>query len=265
MNLSSLLPFLPALRRFVLAAAAGLVLTACGGQVELLSQVSESQANEVLAALLKQGIAAQKIPGKEGMVSVNVPQSGVAQAIEIMQAQGLPREPHVRMGDVFKKEGLISSPLEERARLIFALSQELAGTISKIDGVIHAQVHVVLPERGNFGEAGNPSSAAVFIKHQDTVNLDGVLPQIRRLVANSIPGLSFDKVSVVLVPSAAQVEAAAPAQNLEAVWGLEVAPDSAAGLRVLLAGLVFALLAALAGAAFLFWQGRRARPGNADA
>ncbi len=46
------------------------LLGACGSRVELLSQVSESQANDVIAALAGQGISAEKVSGKEGAMSV---------------------------------------------------------------------------------------------------------------------------------------------------------------------------------------------------
>ena len=234
-------------------------LCACSPQVELISQVSEPQANDVLAALSDQGIPAQKIPGKDGMVSVQVAQDRIARAIEVMRAEGLPREPYASMGEVFKKDGLISSPTEEHARMVFALSQELSHTISQIDGVIYAQVHVVLPEHAGFGESGNPSSAAVFIKYEDTVNLDDVVPQIRRLVANSIPGLTYDKVSVELVPSAAPPPAVALPGRLDTVWGIQVSAGSAVVLRTVLGALALALLAACAALGFVGFVLLRAR------
>lgn len=230
-----------------------LLLSACSSRIELLAQVSEEQANEVLAALLNHGIAADKQAGKEGLVSVLVAQQRVGEAIGVMRSEGLPRPAHARMGEVFKKEGMISSPMEERARMVYALSQELAGTISHIDGVITAEVHVVLSERAGFGEAGNPSSAAVFIKHQDAAEIRTVVPQIRRLVANSISGLDYDKVSVVLVPSAAPVAAAVPAYD--SVFGITVAHDSATPLRLLL-GVISMLALAGAGAAAVLWRRR---------
>jgi type III secretion protein J len=233
-----------------------LLLIACTPRVELISQVSESQANDVIAALSDRGVAAEKIPGKEGMVSVQVPQDKIARAIEIMHAAGLPHEPYVSLGDVFKKDGLISSPTEERARMLFALSQELSHTISQIDGVIYAQVHVVLPEHAGFGETGNPSSAAVFIKHEDTANLDDVVPQIRRLVANSIPGLTYDKVSVELVPTAVQATVVATAAQLETVWSVQVTGRSAGLLRGILVGLTLGLLGACAALGFLLFKFR---------
>ena len=259
-------PVLPAaLLRRLLPLGFAVLLCACTPQVELLSQTAEAQANEVLGALLQHGIAAEKVAGKEGKVSVRVPEDRVAQSMAVLQAEGLPREAHASMGDVFKKEGLISSPLEERARMVFALSQELSATISKIDGVIDAEVHVVLPERGGFGEAGNPSSAAVFIKYQDTASIESVVPQIRRLVANSISGLAYDNVSVVLVPSAAPAPTAPPATpRTQSVLGIEVAAHSAALLQAAIVVLALALFGAVAAAAFLFLRGRPA-PARADA
>lgn len=189
------------LSRVLAALMLSLWLAACGSRVELLTEISESEANEALAALLEAGIKAGKLPGKEGMVSLDVEQSQVARAVGIMRAEGLPRERYAKMGEVFRKEGLISSPLEERARYLWALSQELSATVSQIDGVIKARVHVVLPERSSGGDPALPSSAAVFIKHKTGTNLEDSVPQIKRLVSNSIPGLTADKVSVILLPS----------------------------------------------------------------
>jgi type III secretion protein J len=176
-------------------------LAACKGRVELINSVSEAEANEALSALLEGGIKAAKLPGKEGTVSLDVAEDEVAKAIAILRTEGLPRERYAKMGEVFRKEGLISSPLEERARYIWALSQEISATVSQIDGVIKARVHVVLPEHSAGGDPSLPSSAAVFIKHKAGVNLEESVPQIKRLVANSIPGLSGEKVSVILIAS----------------------------------------------------------------
>lgn len=187
--------------RLVFAGVLFALVAACDTRVELLSSVSESEANEALAALLDGGVKASKIAGKEGMVSLDVAQNDVSKAIGILRVEGLPRERYAKMGEIFRKEGLISSPLEERARYIWALSQEISSTLSQIDGVVKARVHVVLPERSAGGDPSLPSSAAVFIKHKTGVNLEDSVAQIKRLVANSIPGLSGEKVSVILIAS----------------------------------------------------------------
>jgi type III secretion protein J len=241
----------------VLAAA----LTGCGGGVELVNSLSEREANEVVAALSQGGITAKKLPGKEGAVNLAVDQADVAKAILLMQAEGLPRERRATMGDVFKKEGLISSPLEERARYLWALSQELSETISQIDGVIKARVHVVLPERSTGGEPALPSTASVFVKHRRGYSLEDSLPQIRRLVAGSIPGLSPDKVNVVLVeasPPEGFPPAMKPATSM-ANAGSAASSASAAGTPMPLGYALAALLgmAALGVAGFWLWWSRR--------
>ncbi len=181
-----------------------LLLSACARKVELMAAIAESEANEILGALQNAGIAAEKVPGKEGMVGMHIAADQVGRAVDLLREQGLPRERFAGMGQVFKKEGLISSPLEERARYLYALSQELGATLNQIDGVIVARVHVVLPERSSIGESQQPASAAVFLKYQEGYDMDAVQPQVRRLVTNSIPGLAPDKITIVMVPSQPQ-------------------------------------------------------------
>lgn len=241
-------------QRLVLAIllAVAVMLSACARKVELMAAMPEGEANEVMAALQNAGIEATKVPGKEGMVGVSIPASDMGRAVDLLRDKGLPRERFAGMGQVFKKEGLISSPLEERARYLYALSQELGATISQIDGVVVARVHVVLPERSATGEAAVPSSAAVFIKHQDGYNLDTVQPLVRRLVTNSIPGLTADKVSIVLVN--------AQPMPPKPVSGSGVA---APPLTTVIVALGVLLLASLAACGFFvwkyFWPHRQAR------
>src|SRR5690606_40351938 len=109
------------------------------------------------------GINADKQVTKDGTI-VRVPATEVGRALDTLSALGLPRERFDGMGEIFRKEGLVSSPLEERVRYIYALSQELANTLTQVDGVLTARVHVVLPERGSVGETALPSTAEVCIR-----------------------------------------------------------------------------------------------------
>jgi type III secretion protein J len=175
------------------------LMAGCGGEIELHSGLNEADANEVVAALTAVGIDPRKAQEKKG-VSVRVPTAQLSAAVAALRAQGLPRNAFARMGEVFKKDGMISTPMEERGRYLFALSQELESTLSQIDGVILARVHPVLPERTLPGEPAQASSCAVFIKHRP--DFDAVLyeERIRQLVAAGIPGLAQGgrtKVSVV--------------------------------------------------------------------
>jgi type III secretion protein J len=84
--------------------------------------------------------------------------------------------------------------------MIFALSQELSRTVSDIDGVLTARVLLVLPENDPLREKAVPSSASVFIRYRADMPIEHLVPQIKMLVANGVAGLSYDKVSVILVP-----------------------------------------------------------------
>jgi len=227
----------------VLALAA--TLAGCGRKVELMGAMPEAEANEVLAALQNAHIEAEKTPGKEGNVGVNIDADQVGRAVDLLREKGLPRERFAGMGQVFKKEGLISSPMEERARYLYALSQELGATLTQLDGVIVARVHVVLPERSTTGDPSMPSSAAVFIKHQEGYNLDTVQPQIRRLVTNSIPGLTADKVSIVLVSG----QASKPVPRMPTV-----VPRGNGEEQPLLIVMAVLLAVSLGGGCFLAWK-----------
>jgi type III secretion protein J len=177
----------PTTSRHLITAASGLLLTlliGCSNQ-ELYGKLSERQANEMVAALRSTGIDAEK-QSQEGGFSVLAPRSDFSSAVRTLNAQGYPRETFDTMGKVFKREGFVSSPLEERARLMHAMSQEISNTIANIDGVVTARVHLVVPERNPLIDKPQPSAAAVFIKHRSDRDLSSQITQIKALVVNSI-------------------------------------------------------------------------------
>jgi type III secretion protein J len=77
--------------------------------------------------------------------------------------------------------------------------------VSEIDGVLSARVHLVLPENDPLRQQLVPSSASVFIRHRGSAPINDLVPQVKMLVANGIAGLSYDKVSVILVPAAERI------------------------------------------------------------
>lgn len=183
------------------------MLAGCSEHTDLFSGLSEQDANDVIASLGDYNIETRKRTEKTGIV-LSVDSSDTNRAIRVLDAAGLPRRVRTNIGEIFKKEGVISTPLEERARYIYALSQELESTLSQIDGVIVARVHVVLPERIAPGEPVQPASAAVFIKHSTRLEPDAVRQRIQMMVASSIPGMAdaaatdSGKFSIVFVPAA---------------------------------------------------------------
>ncbi|MGQ4274899.1 type III secretion system inner membrane ring lipoprotein SctJ [Terrihabitans sp. B22-R8] len=176
------------------------VLALAGCKADLYTRLDEREANEMLALLLTNDIDATRAVAKDGTSTLQVEEKQTAAAIELLESKGLPRQQFKNLGEVFKGSGLIASPTEERARYVYALSEELSRTISDIDGVLSARIHVVLPKNDLLRQDTTPSSASVFIRHDSQAQINALLPQIKMLVANSIEGLSYDKVAVVFVP-----------------------------------------------------------------
>lgn len=182
--------------KIAIVAAAALLLAGCEHESTLHSGLQENQANLVMAALLNAGITCHKSPGEEGTWNVTVDESKFAEAVDLLERTGLPRREHKGVGEVFKKTGMISSPSEERIRFMDALAQDLAKTISGIEGVIDARVHIVLPENDPFARHAMPSSAAVFIRARWDADLTDTIPSVKGLVKNAIEGLSAEKIMV---------------------------------------------------------------------
>lgn len=177
-------------------AGLGLVLLAACGRAELYGKLSEAQANEMIAVLQRSGITADKQEAGEAGWTLTTSKSDFGRAVEILQSQGYPRQDFATLGTVFKKEGFVSSPTEERARLNWGLSQELSRTLTEIDGVIQARVHLALPEDAPLAEQKAPASASVFIKYRSGADINGQIGKIKALVVNSIEGLKYENVSV---------------------------------------------------------------------
>lgn len=181
-----------------IVALCAMLFGGCDKEATLHSGLEERQANLVMAALLDAGITCRKESGEEGTWNVLVDESRFAEAVNLLESKGLPRRATNGISEVFKKTGMISSPSEERIRFMDALAQDIAHTISMIDGVVDARVHVVLPENDPFARNTMPSSAAVAIRARWDADIDDLVPSVKGLVKNSIEGLSYDKIQVTV-------------------------------------------------------------------
>jgi type III secretion protein J len=221
------------------AAALWLLLMLGACRTDLYTKQNESDSNDMVAALREQGVAAEKrTPDSGKSWSVTVEEEEIVRAMAVLRSAGLPTERHSNLGELFKKEGLISTPTEERVRFIHGVTEELSDTLSHIDGVIAARVHIVLPQNDPLAPTPKPSSASVFVKYKPDANLSSLVPPIKNLVARSVEGLVYDNVSVTLVPG-------------EVVKTLPPVPS---GSGWIWAAVAAAVLALLAGVGWLLWR-----------
>lgn len=176
------------------------LLVGCGDET-LYSKLSEREANEMVALLISSGLSASKGADKDDQYKVLIAKKSFAEAVDLLRINGFPKQTYNTLGEVFAKEGFVSSPLEERARLNFALSQEIANTISNVDGVLLARVHLAVPPKDDLSDEVAGASASVFIKHRADVDLSGSTGMIKNLVVNGIENLAYDDVTVAFFKS----------------------------------------------------------------
>jgi type III secretion protein J len=241
----------------------GLLLLAAlsGCQMDLHTKATEADANEMLGALLAAGLDAHKHSPDAGKTwSISIEEAQTVRAIDVLRDNALPRERRATLGDLFKKEGLISSPTEERVRFLYGVQQGLAETLSKIDGVIVARVHIVLPNNDPLATVTKPSSASVFVKVRRGTEIQALVPAIKNLVIHAVEGLEYNQVTVTPVVASGSSAADAPPVRAEpaGAWS--------AGTLALVAGLVLLLVLAAGAVALVLkkgWRPQRWRSGAA--
>lgn len=175
-----------------------ILLAAC--RVNLYQDLTEGTANELLSSLLERGIAAEKISlGKSGF-AVSVDEADQLRALEILRDLGLPKPSYEGLGVVFRKEGMMSSPLEEKARFSYALAQELAASCVRLDGVVDARAHVVLKEKDAITGSITPASAAIMLRYAPDAPVDRYIAQVRTMAVQAVPDVDVERVSVLAFP-----------------------------------------------------------------
>lgn len=236
-------PASPAWRRAWLVGA--LLLAAC--EAQLAEGLPDEQASALVVALDGAGIAATRMgDGAEPPhYRVSVAPDDVADALAVMRAEGLPHAVPEGLAETFGEGSLVPTPTEERARLVAALSGELARSIEEIDGVLVARVHLALPETETLAlDAPRPEPrASVLIRYRgDVAPYDE--GAVRRLVAGAIDHLDEAHVAIVGVgsPPPPPLE-----HRLAHVGPIAVTHGSATLLKLVLGGsLVLNVLIALA-------------------
>jgi type III secretion protein J len=245
-----------AVRLMMVVALAGL-LQAC--DIDLYTNLGEREANAMVAVLLRDGVPASRKVQDNGQLTVVVDEKRFAQAMSLLDDAGLPGQSFSNMGQVFKSNGLVSSPVQERAQMVYALSEELSHSVSEIDGIIAARVHVVLPDNDLLKRVISPSSASVLVRYDPDTDINQLIPQIKTLVANGISGLTYEGVSVTAIKAAVASHRAAAQPRLASFMGLWMLEDNVPQARWMF-GLLLICTLGLAGVlGWQQWQRRRAQ------
>jgi len=159
----------------------------------LYSNLSDRDVGSVIDAL-----RVDNTPYRLDDGSLLVPSKDVYAARLRLSSQGLPRGVGFGLEVIEGENGFSTSQFMENARYHHALETELARTISNLQPVQNARVHLALPKPSVFLRRSNKPSASVFLDLYPGRSLEG--PQVRsivHLVASSIPELESSHVTVV--------------------------------------------------------------------
>src|SRR5271163_3353108 len=177
------------------AAAVWLVLWSQGQNYTVLyGQLSERESGQVMDALTAAGIEFKLSPSG----AVSVLESKVQEARIRLASQGLPQSDAMGIEMIQKDSAFGSSTMMESARYQSVLETELARTITKVQGVQGARVHLALPKPSVFLRDARKATASVMLQLYPGRRLDpGQVAAIVHLVASSVPELAAGDVTLV--------------------------------------------------------------------
>jgi len=129
---------------------------------------------------------------------IRVPESEVQRARMLLAQEGLPNGGSMGYELFDKQSGFGTTNFVQNINQVRALEGELARTITSLDNIRTARVHLVLPQRKLFSREDQQSSASVFISFRGPTGLksEQVLA-IQSLVSSAVADLSTESVSVV--------------------------------------------------------------------
>ena len=152
--------------------------------------------NATAVSLLQANGIPYTMAGGSGLLSV--PSDQIPQARMALASEGFPRGGGVGFESFYQEQEMGLSSFMEQARYNRAVEAELARTISAMDSVKGARVHVAASKQSAFIRRGQEPSASVMVSLYPGRGLsERQLAGIVHLVASSIPELQASKVSVV--------------------------------------------------------------------
>lgn len=245
---------------FQLRSSTGVALAVClllaplGCTTAVASNLPEGEANRAVVALEGHGVSADKErdPEAEGRFRVTVSRDEAAAAAGVLAQESVPSRENPGVLQSLGAGSMVPSRLAEHARLLTGISGELEQSLSAVDGVVSARVHLAAPERSPLDADETPTkpSASVLLRHRGATP-PLAITEIQRLVAGAVPGLQPADVSVVASSAPHNVRPAD--KELRRVGPITVTRASLSPLRAVAAGAVLLNLSLLA-AVLLLWS-----------
>ncbi|QVW25125.1 EscJ/YscJ/HrcJ family type III secretion inner membrane ring protein [Pseudomonas hormoni] len=168
-------------------------------QPSLLEGLDQQQANEVLSVLQRNNIAATKVDAGKTGYAVKINPVDFSAAVDLLNLYSLPSRPRLEVADMFPSDSLVASPRAEKARLYSALEQRIEQSLSLLEGVVSARVHVSYDlDAGEGGRKAAPIHLAAVAVHERDIEPQLLITDIKRFLKNSFAAVEYENISVVL-------------------------------------------------------------------
>lgn len=129
--------------------------------------------------------------------AILVPGNRVLELRNMLASEGLPRGGGIGF-EIFDEKNFGATDFEKRVNYLRAIQGELARTISAIDGVESARVHVVMPEKTLFEKDQKEPTASVALTLFKGRRLsDAQIAGIVHMVVTSVEGLTEANINVI--------------------------------------------------------------------
>ncbi|MDZ4785872.1 MAG: flagellar basal-body MS-ring/collar protein FliF [bacterium] len=163
--------------------------------VVLFSDLEAADASAVVERLKAQKIK-YEIRGDGGTVAIT-PAEMVHELRITMASEGIPKGGKVGY-ELFDTSSFGTTGFVERLKFVRATQGELERTISSIDSVASARVHITQPEKTVFAKKSSEPTASVLLKLRAGGELDAKqIKGIAHLVAGSVESLKVENVNIV--------------------------------------------------------------------
>lgn len=161
----------------------------------LYSGLADQDSAAISESLQKAGIAYSLA---DGAGTILVPENRVHEARLKLAGEGLPRGAGGGFELLDKQKGFGASQFMENARYQRALEGELAMTISALNTVRSARVHVAIPKQTAFARNQKQTTASVTVDLYPGRSLnEAQAAAISHMVAASIPNLDVEHVTII--------------------------------------------------------------------
>lgn len=196
------------------------MLSACNDE-NLLFNLTQEQANQILAILHQHNISAKKDGNLKSGYTVSVSEPESTAALSIINQYQLPWAADVQIGQAFPESSLVASPNAEQARVLSLQEQRLEQSLRMIAQVVNARVHVSYPPLNNDTSGKKTTShIGVLISYKGEIDDNVLITQIKTLIKNSFDDVRYENISVVFFP-APVIQYVAPTRvtaNFPSLW-----------------------------------------------